>query len=246
MAGLCEGGNKPPSSLIASKHHAIRTKLVDALRKLRYTVYEEVHGTADNGSNRRIDIIAISESLSQSMIIDLTISQLLKTDLDLKSDTKKALLMRQLGQEIMRRGVYQRQANCRSGLPMTGYVRERAYASYRSPACNLPSQAGRQRPVSYRNVSGRSAVEKAYNFEISKSKTEIMAFKRKDPAYKKRWIDHYREWIMEGFRSWHGIINYEEDGTLADQESDGVLSRNRPCGLYHEEEEDDDYQSLTS
>ncbi|KAJ4438029.1 hypothetical protein ANN_13968 [Periplaneta americana] len=48
----------------------IRTKLADALRKLKYTVYEEVHGTADNGSNRRIDIIAISESLSQGMIID--------------------------------------------------------------------------------------------------------------------------------------------------------------------------------
>ncbi|KAJ4431958.1 hypothetical protein ANN_20567 [Periplaneta americana] len=36
-------------------------------------VYEEVHGTADNGSNRRIDIIAISESLSRGMIIDPTI-----------------------------------------------------------------------------------------------------------------------------------------------------------------------------
>ncbi|KAJ4440440.1 hypothetical protein ANN_08581 [Periplaneta americana] len=54
-------------------HHAIRTKLADALRKLKYTVYEEVHGTADNGSNRRIDIIAISETLSQGMIIDPTI-----------------------------------------------------------------------------------------------------------------------------------------------------------------------------
>ncbi|KAJ4441332.1 hypothetical protein ANN_11187 [Periplaneta americana] len=30
------------------------------------------------------------------------------------------------------------------GLPMTVHVRERAYASYRSPDCNLPSQAGRQ------------------------------------------------------------------------------------------------------
>ncbi|KAJ4434850.1 hypothetical protein ANN_23421, partial [Periplaneta americana] len=48
--------------------------LADALRKLKYTVYEEVHGTADNGSNRRIDIIAISESLSQDMIIDPTIT----------------------------------------------------------------------------------------------------------------------------------------------------------------------------
>ncbi|KAJ4434308.1 hypothetical protein ANN_22862 [Periplaneta americana] len=55
------------------RHHAIRTKLADALRKLKYTVYEEVHGTADNGSKRRIDIIAISESLSQGMIIDPTI-----------------------------------------------------------------------------------------------------------------------------------------------------------------------------
>ncbi|KAJ4439182.1 hypothetical protein ANN_15141 [Periplaneta americana] len=51
----------------------VLTKLADALRKLKSIVYEEVHGTADNGSNRRIDIIAISESLSQGMIIDPTI-----------------------------------------------------------------------------------------------------------------------------------------------------------------------------
>ncbi|KAJ4427484.1 hypothetical protein ANN_25132 [Periplaneta americana] len=49
------------------------TKLANALRKLKYTIYEEVHGTADNGSNRQIDIIAISKSLSQGMIIDPTI-----------------------------------------------------------------------------------------------------------------------------------------------------------------------------
>ncbi|KAJ4445440.1 hypothetical protein ANN_07245 [Periplaneta americana] len=62
-----------PESVFPHRHHAIRTKLADALRKLKYTVYEEVHGTADNGSNRQIDIIVISESLSQGMIIDPTI-----------------------------------------------------------------------------------------------------------------------------------------------------------------------------
>ncbi|KAJ4438377.1 hypothetical protein ANN_14322 [Periplaneta americana] len=41
--------------------------------RLKYSVYEEVHGTADDGNNRRIDIIAISEFLSQGMIIDPTI-----------------------------------------------------------------------------------------------------------------------------------------------------------------------------
>ncbi|KAJ4447703.1 hypothetical protein ANN_09711 [Periplaneta americana] len=55
------------------RHHAVRTKLTDALRRLKYTVYEEVQGTSDNGSNRLIDIIAISESLYQGMITDLTI-----------------------------------------------------------------------------------------------------------------------------------------------------------------------------
>ncbi|KAJ4451318.1 hypothetical protein ANN_02779 [Periplaneta americana] len=69
VLGACPYGE----TLRLHRHHAIRTKLADALRKLKYTVYEEVHGTADNGSNRRIDIIAISESLSQGMIIDPTI-----------------------------------------------------------------------------------------------------------------------------------------------------------------------------
>ncbi|KAJ4445375.1 hypothetical protein ANN_07180 [Periplaneta americana] len=71
VLGACPYGE----TLRIHRHHAIRTKLADALRKLKYTVYEEVHGTADNGSNRRIDIIAISESLSQSMISDPTIRQ---------------------------------------------------------------------------------------------------------------------------------------------------------------------------
>ncbi|KAJ4436951.1 hypothetical protein ANN_17083 [Periplaneta americana] len=69
VLGACPYGE----TLRIHRHHVIRTKLVDALKKLKYTVYEEVHGTADNGSNRRIDIIAISESLSQGMIIDPTI-----------------------------------------------------------------------------------------------------------------------------------------------------------------------------
>ncbi|KAJ4449783.1 hypothetical protein ANN_01187 [Periplaneta americana] len=69
VLGACPYGE----TLRIHRHHAIRTKLADALRKLKYTVYEEVHGTADNGSNRRIDIIAISESLSQGMTIDPTI-----------------------------------------------------------------------------------------------------------------------------------------------------------------------------
>ncbi|KAJ4438845.1 hypothetical protein ANN_14798, partial [Periplaneta americana] len=64
VLGACPYGE----TLRIHRHHAIRTKLADALRKLKYTVYEEVHGTADNGSNRRIDIIAISESLSQGFL----------------------------------------------------------------------------------------------------------------------------------------------------------------------------------
>ncbi|KAJ4430000.1 hypothetical protein ANN_22204 [Periplaneta americana] len=47
-------------------------------------------------------------------------------------------------QRVVDNAGYQRQEKCLSGLPMTVYFRERANASYRSPACNLPSQAGRQ------------------------------------------------------------------------------------------------------
>ncbi|KAJ4441287.1 hypothetical protein ANN_11141 [Periplaneta americana] len=62
VLGACPYGE----TLRIYRHHA---KLADALRKLKYTVYEEVHGTADNDSNRRIDIIAISESLSRAPMI---------------------------------------------------------------------------------------------------------------------------------------------------------------------------------
>ncbi|KAJ4432185.1 hypothetical protein ANN_20801 [Periplaneta americana] len=61
VLGACPHGE----TLRIHRHHAIRTKLADALIKLKYTVNEEVHGTADNGSNRPTDIIAINESLSQ-------------------------------------------------------------------------------------------------------------------------------------------------------------------------------------
>ncbi|KAJ4447825.1 hypothetical protein ANN_09833 [Periplaneta americana] len=39
-----------------ARYHAFRTKLADDLRKPKYTVYEEVHRTVDNGSKRRITI----------------------------------------------------------------------------------------------------------------------------------------------------------------------------------------------
>ncbi|KAJ9590644.1 hypothetical protein L9F63_016315, partial [Diploptera punctata] len=44
-----------------------------ALRDYVYTVYEEVHGVATNGSNRRIDIIAFRPSSKIGMILDPTI-----------------------------------------------------------------------------------------------------------------------------------------------------------------------------
>ncbi|KAJ9585608.1 hypothetical protein L9F63_002597 [Diploptera punctata] len=69
VLGACPFGE----SLRNIRHHAIRNMMAEALRDFGYTVYEEVHGVATNGSNRRIDIIAFRPSSKIGIILDPTI-----------------------------------------------------------------------------------------------------------------------------------------------------------------------------
>ncbi|KAJ4450393.1 hypothetical protein ANN_01817 [Periplaneta americana] len=85
MARLCEGGNELPGSLKASRRYRpAKFRLPTA----------EVRTTELVACFLFVAIAAISS----------TIVNCPKTGLNLTSDTKKALLMRQLGQEIMRYG----------------------------------------------------------------------------------------------------------------------------------------------
>jgi len=56
-----------------SRHHKIRKIIADSLRNCGLEVYEEVHGLANDGSSRRIDIIAINRKSNSGTIIDPTI-----------------------------------------------------------------------------------------------------------------------------------------------------------------------------
>ncbi|KAJ9574965.1 hypothetical protein L9F63_007883 [Diploptera punctata] len=66
VIGACPFGE----SLRNIRHHTIRNIMAEALRDYGYTVYEEVHGVATNGSNRPIDIIAFRPSSKIGMILD--------------------------------------------------------------------------------------------------------------------------------------------------------------------------------
>ena len=46
------------------RHHRVRSLIAQALLEKHLTVHEEVPGIADNGSTRRIDIIAEREEMS--------------------------------------------------------------------------------------------------------------------------------------------------------------------------------------
>ena len=69
VLGSCPFGE----TLRNSRHHKIRSTIARALQKNGYTTYEEVHGIAENGSVRRIDIIAFKPGASEGYIIDPTI-----------------------------------------------------------------------------------------------------------------------------------------------------------------------------
>ncbi|PSN57429.1 hypothetical protein C0J52_07314 [Blattella germanica] len=44
-----------------SRHHRVRSLIAKALREKHYSVFEEVHGVSDDGSTRRIDMIAFQD-----------------------------------------------------------------------------------------------------------------------------------------------------------------------------------------
>jgi Reverse transcriptase (RNA-dependent DNA polymerase) len=76
VLGSCDHGNL----LITSRHHRIRSLIADALRKKKFIVHEEVHCVADNGSNRRVDILVFDSVTLNGYIIDPTVR--LETDKD--------------------------------------------------------------------------------------------------------------------------------------------------------------------
>ncbi|KAJ4428814.1 hypothetical protein ANN_25807 [Periplaneta americana] len=56
-----------------SRHHRIRSMIAEQFRSINFQVFEEVHGLADNGSTRRIDMIAIPPNNNNGYIIDPTV-----------------------------------------------------------------------------------------------------------------------------------------------------------------------------
>jgi hypothetical protein len=69
VLGSCEHGNL----LRNSRHHRIRTSIANAFRNRGLSVYEEVHCNSDDGSNRRVDIIAFDEESRNGFIVDPTV-----------------------------------------------------------------------------------------------------------------------------------------------------------------------------
>ncbi|KAJ4440662.1 hypothetical protein ANN_08809 [Periplaneta americana] len=56
-----------------SRHHRIRSMIAEQFRSISFQVFEEVYGLADNGSTRRIDMIAIPPNNNNGYIIDPTV-----------------------------------------------------------------------------------------------------------------------------------------------------------------------------
>ncbi|KAJ4439261.1 hypothetical protein ANN_07381 [Periplaneta americana] len=56
-----------------SRHHKIRSVIATCLKSNGYTTYEEVHGIADTGSHRHIDIITFKPGETKGYILDPTI-----------------------------------------------------------------------------------------------------------------------------------------------------------------------------
>lgn len=55
------------------RHHSVRSLIAEALRERGLTVFEEVACTADSGSIRRVDILAIDKKKNVGWIIDPTV-----------------------------------------------------------------------------------------------------------------------------------------------------------------------------
>lgn len=67
-------GSCPRGELLRTKrHNLIRSAIAEALRKKGYTVYEEKECIAEDGTTRRIDIIAINEISKTAIVLDPTV-----------------------------------------------------------------------------------------------------------------------------------------------------------------------------
>lgn len=69
VLGFCQYGQ----TLRNSRHHRIRSAIANSLKQTGLTVYEEVSCISENGSNRRIDIIAIDSPSKIGYVIDPTV-----------------------------------------------------------------------------------------------------------------------------------------------------------------------------
>ncbi|KAJ4430348.1 hypothetical protein ANN_22564 [Periplaneta americana] len=67
-------GSCPHSEVLRnSRHHRIHSMIAEQFRSINFQVFEEVHGLADNGSTRKIDMIAIPPNNNNGYIIDPTV-----------------------------------------------------------------------------------------------------------------------------------------------------------------------------
>ncbi|PSN29362.1 hypothetical protein C0J52_28406, partial [Blattella germanica] len=65
-------GSCPHGELLRNtRHHRVRSLIAKALREKHYSVFEEGHGASDDGSTRRIDMIAFQDA-NKGWIIDPT------------------------------------------------------------------------------------------------------------------------------------------------------------------------------
>ena len=81
VLGYCRFGE----TLRNTRHHKIRSLIANNLKENKFEVHEEVHGLEENGSTRRIDIIAIQNSTGT--IFDPTIR--FETDINQPQEINK-------------------------------------------------------------------------------------------------------------------------------------------------------------
>ena len=68
VLGFC-----PKGELLRTRHHRVRSTIASSLRDTGMKVYEEVHCLADDGSTRRVDILAIDKQEKKAVILDPTV-----------------------------------------------------------------------------------------------------------------------------------------------------------------------------
>jgi len=81
--GFCKKGEL----LRNIRHHIVRSTFAEELKSTGWTVYEEKSCISDNGSQRRVDILAIKNNIGY--IIDPTIRLKNSSDQPIKVDQEK-------------------------------------------------------------------------------------------------------------------------------------------------------------